>query len=146
MVTKVVLASQPIHSASFVTLIVDETTDASNHEQVVLCIRWVDANFEVHEDFIDLFMVNAVDADTITAVIFDILRCLNLSIAKVRGQCYDGAATMSGKNAGVVATVLKEEPKALYTHYDHSLSLACGDAIKHSKIIHLIQLMKSQNL
>ncbi len=30
-----------IHSASFVTLMVDETTDASNHEQVVLCIRWV---------------------------------------------------------------------------------------------------------
>ncbi len=33
-----------IHSASFVTLMVDETTDASNREQVVLCIRWVDAN------------------------------------------------------------------------------------------------------
>ncbi len=113
-----------IHSASFVTLMVDETTDASNCEQVVLCIRWVDANFEVHEDFIGVFMVDAIDADTITAVIFDILRRLNLSIAKVRGQCYDGASTMSGKNAGVVATVLKEEPKALYTHcYGHSLSL-----------------------
>ncbi len=37
-----------IHSASFVTLMVDETTDASNREQVVLRIRWVDANFEVH--------------------------------------------------------------------------------------------------
>ncbi len=125
-----------IHSASFVTLMVDETTDASNREQVVLCIRWVDANFEVHEDFIGLFMMDAIDADTITAVIFDILRRLNLSIAKVRGQCYDGATTMSGKNAGVVAKVLKEEPKALYTHcYGHSLSLACGDAIKHSKIM-----------
>ncbi len=68
---------------------VDETTsyDASNHEQVVvLCIRWPDANFEVHEDFIGLFIVDAIDADTITAVIFDILRRLNLSIAKVRGQ------------------------------------------------------------
>ncbi len=43
---------------------------------------------------------------------------------------------MSGKNAGVVAKVLKEEPKALYTRcYGHSSSLACGDAIKHSKIM-----------
>ncbi len=43
---------------------------------------------------------------------------------------------MSGKNAGVVAKVLKEEPKALYTRcYGHSPSLACGDAIKHSKIM-----------
>ncbi len=61
-------------------------------------------------------MVDAIDADTTTAVLFDILRSLNLSIAKVRGQCYDGAATMSGKNAGVVTKVLKEEHKALYTH------------------------------
>ncbi len=43
---------------------------------------------------------------------------------------------MSGKNAGVVAKVLKEEPKALYTRcYGHSSSLACGDAMKHSKIM-----------
>ncbi len=43
---------------------------------------------------------------------------------------------MSGKYAGVVAKVLKEEPNALYTHcYGHSLSLAGGDAIKHSKIM-----------
>ncbi len=43
---------------------------------------------------------------------------------------------MSGKNAGVVAKVLKEEPKALYTRcYGHSSSLACGDAIKRSKIM-----------
>ncbi len=60
-------------------------------------------------------MVDAIDADTITAGIFDILRCLNLSIAKVRGQCYDGAATMSGKNAGIVAKVLKEEPSFVHT-------------------------------
>ncbi len=43
---------------------------------------------------------------------------------------------MSGKNAGVVPKVLKEKTKALYTHcYGHSLSLACGDAIKRSKIM-----------
>ncbi len=47
-----------------------------------------------------------------------------------------GFATMSGKYAGVVVKVLKEEPKTLYTHcYGHSLSHACGDAIKHSKIM-----------
>ena len=36
----------------FCTLMVDETTDASNREQVVLCIHWVDVNFKVHEVFI----------------------------------------------------------------------------------------------
>lgn len=59
---------------------VDETTDSSNREQVVVCIRWVGSeDFKVHVDFIGLFMVDAIDADTITAVIYDVLRRLNLS-------------------------------------------------------------------
>ena len=121
----------------FCTIMVDETTDASNREQVVICIWWVGEDFKVHEDFIGLFMVDAIDADTIFAVIMDVLRRLNLSVSKnIRGQCYDGAATMSGKQSGVATKMLKEEPKAIYTHcYGHSLSLACGDAIKKCKVM-----------
>ena len=32
----------------------DETADVPNKEQVVICIRWVDSNFTVHEDFVGL--------------------------------------------------------------------------------------------
>ena len=31
-----------LHSTTFYTIMVDETTDVSNDEQVVLCLRWVD--------------------------------------------------------------------------------------------------------
>ena len=31
---------------------VDETTDLSNTEQMVLCLRYVDDNLEVHEELI----------------------------------------------------------------------------------------------
>ena len=41
-----------IQSASFLTLMVDETTDVSNKEQVVICFRWVDSKLEAHEVFI----------------------------------------------------------------------------------------------
>ena len=46
-----------------------------------------------------------------------------------RGQCYDGAATMSGAKTGV-ATQLKEiNKKMLFTHcYGHALNLAIKDA------------------
>lgn len=115
---------------------VDETTDSSNREQVVVCIRWVDNDFKVHEDFIGLFMVDVINADTITAVIYDVLCRLNLSIRKIRGQCYDGAATMAGKKSGVAVKLQKDEPRAIYTHcYGHSLSLACGDSIKQCKVM-----------
>ena len=30
---------------------IDETTDESNKEQVVICFRWVDDEVDVHEDF-----------------------------------------------------------------------------------------------
>ena len=39
----------------FITLMVDETTDVSNQEQAVFCLRWVDQQFEVHEEFIGLY-------------------------------------------------------------------------------------------
>ena len=32
----------------------DETADVSNKEQLVICIRWVDECFVIHEDFIGM--------------------------------------------------------------------------------------------
>ena len=57
-------------------------------------------------------------------------------MSKVRGQCYDGTATMSGYKSGVAIQLLQEEPRAIYTHcYGHALNLACGDTIKKCKVM-----------
>ena len=90
-----------IHNAFFYTIMVDEITDCSNKEQVVLLIRWVNKQLIVHEEFIGLYSVPAIDADTLTTVIKDSLLRLNLSLNKIRGQCYDGASSMSGAKKGV---------------------------------------------
>ena len=66
----------------------DEMADMSNREQVVLCLRWVSAEFDVHEEFIGMYMVEKCNAATVVAVIQDVLRRLNLTMNKVRGQCY----------------------------------------------------------
>lgn len=59
---------------------------------------------------------------------------LNLAVSKVRGQCYDGAATMSGSKSGVVSRVCAVEPRAIYTQcYGHSLNLACWDTMKSAR-------------
>ena len=121
-----------LHTSTFYTLMADETTDMSNREQVVLCLRWVSDDFEVNEEFIGMYMVGSIDADTLFSVIQDVLRRLNLSMSKVRGQCYDGAATKSG----VACKVSNEEPRAVYTHcYGHALNLACGDTIKKCQLM-----------
>ena len=90
------MTTNSLQSASFFTVMADETTDLSNIEQAVVCLRWVSEKFEVEEEFVGLYEVESTGAEVIYGVITDVLLRLNLSISKVRGQCYDGAATMSG--------------------------------------------------
>ena len=113
---------QNLHKAAFFTVIADETTDVSNVEQVVICLRWVSEDFEVREDFVGLYEVASTGAEIIYSAIINVLQRLNLALFKVRGQCYDGAATMSGAKSGVVTRMCQAEPSAVFTHcYGHSL-------------------------
>ena len=115
---------------------VDETTDESNKEQMVVCFRWVDNQFVVHEDFVGLYHLDSTDAHTIVTMIKDVLVRMNLSMHRVRGQCYDGASNMSGHRSGVAARIKVDEPKAIYTHcYGHALNLSCSDAIQGCKVM-----------
>ena len=115
---------------------VDETTDMSNTEQMVICLRYVDDNLEVHEEFIGLYSLESTSAEYITSVIGDILLRMNLKIENCRGQCYDGASSMSGQRSGVAKRITELEHRALYTHcYGHALNLAAQDSIKNIKVI-----------
>ena len=53
----------------FYTIMADETTDFSNKEQVVVCLRSVDDAFEVEENFVGLYSVDATDSLTLSTVI-----------------------------------------------------------------------------
>ena len=114
----------------------DECTDSSNREQVVICIRWINDELEPHEDFIGLYMVDDIRANTVVAVIKDTLLRINLSLTKCGAQCYDGASTMSGAKTGVAKQLSDEERRAIYIHCDgHALNLATGDSVKKSKLM-----------
>lgn len=81
-----------IRTAPFFTIMADETTDVTNVEQLVICFCWVDQSLEAHEDFIGMYAIESTEASVILRSIRDILMRLNLSLSKVRGQCYDGAS------------------------------------------------------
>ena len=69
-------------------------------------------------------------------MIKDTLIRFDLSMSKLRGQCYDGCSTMSGLRSGVAKRVQEEEPCAVFTHcYSHSLNLAVNDSVKKSKFM-----------
>lgn len=125
-------------SPYIITIMIDETTDITNEEQVTIVMRRIDDDFEVYEEFLGLYVVPSIDAAHLFSIIKDCLLRFNLPLSKLRGQCYDGCSTMSGIRSGVAKRVQDEESRAVFTHcYSHSLNLAASDSVKNS------QLMKS---
>ena len=72
--------------------------------------------FEVHEDFVSLYPLCDTKADTIVKVILDTIQGMGLKIKNARGQCYDGASTMTGVKNGVAAKIKLMNEADLYTH------------------------------
>ena len=62
------------------SIMADEVTDSNNNEQLVICIRWVDNNFEVHEDFIGIHVIENIKSNTLVTVLKDILIRLNIPL------------------------------------------------------------------
>jgi hypothetical protein len=101
---------------------------------MVVVLRWVDDELNIHENFIGLYILPDITASTIVSAIQDTLVRLNLTINKVRGQCYDGASTMRGLKNGVAKQIQDLESRAIYTHcYGHSLNLAASDTVQKCK-------------
>ncbi len=90
-----------VSGPAWFAIIADEATDVIHTEQLNLSIRWVNDNYEVHEDPIGLCRVPDTKAETLFKVIKDLLIRCNLPLALCRGQAYDGAANMQGRRTGV---------------------------------------------
>ena len=114
----------------------DEVTDWSNKEQFIICFRWVDKGFDTHEDFIRIYNVDKIKADTLVTVLKDFLIRLNIPLSNARGQCYDGVKNMCGIKNGVSNKILSDNPKAFFTHcFGHALNLAVGDMVKNVRFL-----------
>ena len=120
-----------VRKSPFITIMVDETTDVSNKEQLTFIIRSVDEEFNVSEDYLGMYNLATTTASSIVSAITDILLRFQLPLTKLRGQCYDGCSTKAGARGGVAAKIHELEPRALFTHcYGHALNLSVSDTIK----------------
>ena len=64
--------SANLYSTEFYTIMVDECTDVSNQEQVVVILRWVDDHLTPHEELIGLYAVPCIESSTLVSIIKDI--------------------------------------------------------------------------
>ena len=125
-----------IRSSPFLAVMVDETTDKSNSEQLTIIVRWINDDFVASEEFLGLYKLAVANAQSIVDVMLDAFIRLQIPLAKLRGQCYDGCSTMAGAKAGVAAKITQQQPRAVFTHcYGHALNLGVSDMIKRSAVL-----------
>ena len=125
-----------IQSVPWFSVLADETTDISFHEQMCVVIRWINDDHDILEEPVGLMEVPKADAETLTSSLKDVLiRCV-LPLDQCRGQAYDGAANMSGRLREVAARIRNEQPKALHVHcLAHCLNLCLQDTARICTIV-----------
>ena len=140
-----------IRAAKYFSLIADEATDVSHHEQMCIAVRWVDSSYTIHEVALGLVQLPDTKALTLFGVIKDCLLRCSLPITTCIGQAYDGTSNMSGVRNGVQALMKKEVDSCLYVHcFAHSLNLCIQDVVRKCDllgnciefILHLVQLIR----
>ena len=86
-------------------IIVDETADVAQREQLNLTIRYVNDDYVINEDSIGLFSLPNMTAATIHVVMKDLLLSCNLPLPLCRGQAYDGASAMQGRGRDLLPSL-----------------------------------------
>lgn len=104
-------------------IICDGTQDISGKEQEAICIRYITSNFQICEDFIGLYNQGDTTGAGLAKMLQDVLLRVQLPVANLRAQTYDGAGNMAGEYNGCQANIKRVQPLCIYTH--------CGAHVSH---------------
>ena len=111
------------------SILADETADIAGLEQLSLCARYVSHDLQIHEDFLQFVEVHDVTGNGLANSIIAGLTLFGVDVSFLRGQGYDGAASMTGKFRGAQAVIQQTNPLAIYSHYAaHNFNLVVSDA------------------
>lgn len=120
---------QQVKNAKYYAIIFDSTPDISHTDQTSQVLRYVfieNQEVKVKESFIDFIETKNKNAEFITNMILDKLKSDGLDIMDCRGQAYDNAAVMAGKQSGVQKRIKDINPHAQFVPCsNHSLNLVC---------------------
>ena len=105
-------------------LLVDESADVSDKEQMVVVVCFVDKYGIIKERFVGIIHVRDTTSLPLKYAIDSLFAKYGLSLKKVRGQGYDGASNMKGEFNGLRSLILKESSSAYYVHcFAHQILL-----------------------
>ncbi|KAJ8048060.1 Zinc finger MYM-type protein 1 [Holothuria leucospilota] len=122
--------SLEVNDAPFVSVIMDEATDVTHHEQAAIIVRYVDKDMTIQEHLIWVTAVENTPAENLRQTLLGALKMVEIDTNKIVSQCYDGAANMRGGISGVQSRLKEIQPRAIYVHcFGHCLNLVIADAM-----------------
>ena len=111
-------------------IICDGSQDICGKDQECICIRYVDENLCIHEEFVGFYEQGSTTGEAIAITIKDVLQRLMLPMENLRAQTYDGAANMQGVFKGCQSILVQEQPLALPFHCSaHCINLVMVNAV-----------------
>lgn len=73
-----------LNESPFLAIMVDETSDVANIEQVAICVRYIDKKLEAHEVFLGVYSTQDTKATSLEAIVIDVLQRTGIPIHKLR--------------------------------------------------------------
>ncbi len=92
-------------------IMLDGTQDIAVREQESFCVRYVDSKLQIHEHFLGFYESASTTGEDLSKLLLKLMHEHNLDIDKLVGQCYDGAANMSGIHKGAATRITQLQPK-----------------------------------
>ncbi|XP_024634822.2 zinc finger MYM-type protein 1-like [Medicago truncatula] len=106
-------------------ILVDESRDVSNKEQMAIVLRYVNKYGCIVERFLGIVHVTTTTSMSLKMAIDELFCKHSLTTSRIRGQGYDGASNMQGQFSGLKTLILRENLCAFYVHcFAHQLQLA----------------------
>jgi hypothetical protein len=126
---------QEIKIADYYSIIVDESRDVANHEQLSFVVRYFNLNDgKILERCLTFFHAKCQNAASLSQYTHDLIVEFDFDCHKLVNQGYDGASVMSGQYTGVQAHVREFAPYAVYVHcYAHILNLVLVDSLQPAR-------------
>ena len=143
-VMAVLLDSIKCSPGGLFAVMVDDTTDISNVEQMSLCLRYVKDDLTVSEIFLGFIETPSTTGENMYKQLCDSLNALGLSLDQCRGQGYDGSSNMIGCLKGLATRVSNDFPLAVFSYCNgHMLNLIVQDACKEPHTVKALDLLRA---
>ena len=109
-----------------------------------LALNFVDINFDVREDFLSfLHCKSDLSGKVLSETLLGAVSELKLDINYFRGQGYNVTVAVSGSKNNMAAYIIKENPKAVYTHcFSHRLNLSICKTCKIRSVADIMEQIK----